>query len=177
MGTGRKIQAAKLDCWPQIKADYMSGHYSHRQLSQKYGCSEKTIQSKASREGWAAVRQAAADAAIEAALAETRAISSKTLVDVVRAAADLPERLALVLDAAGRDLSINGIKNAADALDKIQLILMRGGRIPTAAEEASQRTAAGRLQLERERLELEKQRQGTSGGVMIEIMGGDGYAE
>lgn len=54
--------------WNGIRAEYIAGSCTYRELAEKYGVSFRTLGARAKREGWASLRRQACDKHVTAAI-------------------------------------------------------------------------------------------------------------
>lgn len=113
--------------WRRIKADYIAGRGSLRELSEKYGVSFSTIQKKSMEEKWSVLRKKGRRKAEEKIIEAVVSKEVKKAIDIVDVADKLLRKITEVLEvvtstqdirhltSALKDLrEIKGIKSEAD---------------------------------------------------------------
>lgn len=87
-----------MDKWEQIKTEYVTTDIGLRSLAEKHGVSFSTIGKKASREGWATLRQQQGNT-VETALLEThKEIKVEEYKSLLKAAGALSDKLCQVVE-------------------------------------------------------------------------------
>lgn len=141
--------------WDEIKADYLSGELTVKELAEKYGVSTNQIYKKASSEGWKKtlekIRQKTEEKYV-ARVARTRARE----IDVI---ASSTEKLAVLLDRTVDELAeqptekrlrnLKGLAATASAIETNLQTTMKLLGIQTRAQEEAQKIARARLELDR----------------------------
>ena len=147
--------AIKYD-WAVIRADYVAGTASYKDLADKYGVSYRQITQIGRDEDWPALRieerKAIATKAIDIAADQ----KAESIANLMLASKKLAQRVVDdvdVLDGA-RDVSdiAKALKYAADTLAQLY-------GIQTPAQLHRQRMDEEKLKIERERLEMDKRKQ------------------
>ncbi len=160
--------------WGRIKQSYMSGK-SYKELSEKYGVSVKTIYNRASKEGWVAdkgkIQDEVGKKIVERAvrvrvrelekLMDANGLLIDTLVDVTTKMQG-ENVLQMAFDKAGSMKNVESLAKAIQTAVQTQRDLYK---LPTLdqdyrkkAEAQRKREAKEKVALERERLEIEKQK-------------------
>lgn len=142
--------------WETIRAEYIAGDASYRDLAAKYGVSYKQITTHGQNEKWAEdrkkVRQKAANRAADIVARQ----KARSLANVMLAADKLADRIALNVDVLdnSRDTSdlAKALKYTIDTISQVY-------GIQTPAQLHRQKMDEERLKLDRERFEAEKSRQ------------------
>lgn len=170
---GQREAISMATQWWRIKAAYLKGNVSYRELAEKYNLSERTIRNRASKEGWGKEKdkvEAEVSEAIHATAVRAREEQLIMLITandrMARALMDLTEQIAQdpkILLGAKQD------GKAADSISKAILTTVQCQRdlhkLPTLdqdmrkKEEAQRkREAKARMEIEREKLQLQKDR-------------------
>lgn len=144
--------------WEQIKAEYIAGGVSYRDLSAKYGVSYDLVTKKGREGEWNKAKQRVAQKATSKLVEITAGRQARSLSNIMTAADKLSSRLIDDMDAIAnaRDVSdiAKALKYAADTLAQVY-------GIQTPAQLHRQKMDEERLKLERERLEMDRKRQDT----------------
>ena len=161
--------------WGRIRQSYMAGK-SYKELSEKYGVSVKTIQNRASKEGWTKekgkireeVGQKIHERAVRVRVAELEKLMDAngmlidTLVDLTSRAQDIKQQNFMMFDKAGTMKNVECLAKAIQTAVQTQRDLYK---LPTLdqdyrkkAEAQRKRETKAKLDLEREKLEMEKQK-------------------
>lgn len=163
--------------WDQIKADYLSGEYTVRELAEKHGVSTNQIYKKVSSDGWKKtldkIRQKTEEKYV-ARVARTRARE----IDVIAGATS---KLGVLLDKTVDELaalptdkrlrSLKGIAATASAIETNLQTTMKLLGIQTKAQEEAQKIARARLELDRRKQRFaENQRTQDAGGTKVEYL-------
>ena len=149
------VEEQKRPPWDEIKADYLSGEMTVKELAQKYGASANQIYKRASSDGWKKtlekIRQKTEEKYV-ARVARTRARE----IDVIASATG---KLGILLDKTVDELSelptekrlrsLKGIAATASAIETNLQTTMKLLGIQTRAQEEAQRIARARLELDR----------------------------
>jgi hypothetical protein len=165
--------------WGRIKADFMKGGVTYKELAAKYGLSVKTIQNHASNEGWAKEKGTFREEIGKAMRA--RAVRAKIeeldkLITANERMADALMKLTEEIQKKPMILLGRGDGKAADAISKAILTTVQCQRdlykLPTLdqdmrkREEAQRkREAKAKMELEREKFELDKIRKQNETGA------------
>lgn len=144
--------------WETIRAEYVAGDASYKELAAKYGVSYKQITTRGHDEKWAAERQKVREKAANRAADIVARQKARSLANVMLAADKLANRIQLnadILDNA-RDTSdiAKALKYTIDTIHQVY-------GIQTPAQLHRQKMDEEKLKLERERLEMDKKRQDT----------------
>ena len=144
--------------WEQIKAEYIAGGVSYRDLSAKYGVSYDLVTKKGREGEWNKAKQRVAKKATSKLVEITAGRQARSLSNIMTAADKLSSRLIDDMDAIAnaRDVSdiAKALKYAADTLAQVY-------GIQSPAQLHRQKMDEERLKLERERLEMDRKRQET----------------
>lgn len=162
--------------WSAMKAEYIAGTATYRELAKKYGVALSTLQTHAKEGEWREGRRKYRDKVVTKALARTGARDAARLAklqkSVMRLADDMERAISdpeMPYKHVGSDegtptearLSVPNGKNLlalARALRETTAAMRDLYGISTRAEQLAQEQAAQRLQMERERLEMDKRR-------------------
>lgn len=162
--------------WSAIKTEYVSGKATYRELAKKYGVSFSTLQKRAKEEKWSEGRKKYRDRVVTKALTRTCARDAQRLAKLQKSAMLLATDIEKALkdpDVLYRHVGMtsdgpvdaklttpNGknLQAMARALRDITAAMRDLYGINTRAEQFAQEQGAARLQIEREKLEMEKRR-------------------
>lgn len=164
--------------WDKMRAEYVKGGVSYRDLCAKYGVGRSVLGQVAKREGWTKLRDKAAETARTEVAKRIGRQQGKDLAQMVRATESFAATLeglltALAENPEGLVADLRGVESIAGALRKTTDNLRELYGIPTEA----QKLARERLAIERERWKAEKAEKGNEKeGVVIRIEM-DGAAE
>ncbi len=149
--------------WTKIRAEWLKGKTTYKALAEKYGLSERTIRTRASKEGWKNQKRQIADK-VETELRErvvrTRVNHLERLIAANELLLEGLEKMAVLIQAQPEILFIDktgSIRNAesfAKALQTAAATQRDLYRLPT----IDQKFAAKKW---KEQLKLEKQKMGT----------------
>jgi uncharacterized protein YjcR len=180
--------AAKQVQWGRVRQSYMAG-MSYKELSQKYGVTVKTIQNRASKEGWVKekgkIREEVGEK-IHARIVRVRVAELEKLVDangkLIDVLVDLNTKLAEqtgkrnfsdLMDKAGSMKNVECLAKAIQTAVQTQRDLFK---LPTLDQDFRKKEAAQRkremkekLALEREKWEAEKAKAENGQGAEAEI--------
>ena len=161
--------------WGRIRQSYMAGK-TYKELSEKYGVSVKTIQNRASKEGWVKekgkiqeeVGQKIHERVVRVRVSELEKLMDAngrlidTLVDLTTKAQDAQQQNAMMFDKAGSMKNVECLAKAIQTAVQTQRDLYK---LPTLdqdfrkkAEAQRKREVKAKLEIEREKLEMEKQK-------------------
>lgn len=166
--------------WAQIEAEYVTGDITLQNLAEKYGCCRNIMYKHSRLGGWNLKRSSHRQKTMSKTLEASQNSGAASLTKIIEAATGLTEKVAAAIQFAENALTLKDCQTAAHTLESIGNLLMKTCRISTASEETARELALSRIEIERERLSMEKEKlsQGANGGVAIEIAGeADGYAE
>ena len=157
--------------WGRIRQSYMAGK-SYKELSEHYGVSVKTIQNRASKEGWTAekgkireeVGQKIHERVVRVRVAELEKLmdANGMLIDALLEMADVLKKkpIANMFDKAGTMKNAESFAKAIQTAVQTQRDLYK---LPTLdqdfrkkAEAQRKRETKAKLELDREKLEMEK---------------------
>lgn len=152
--------------WWRIKAAYLKGNVSYRELAEKYNLSERTIRNRASKEGWREERDK-----IETEVGQTiRATAARAREEQLQMLITANERMARSLMALTEDIERNpsillGNKKdgkAADSISKAILTTIQCQRdlhkLPTLEQDMRKKEEAQRKREAKAKLELEREK-------------------
>lgn len=141
--------------WDEIKADYISGEISVKELAQKYGVSANQIYKRASSDGWKKtlekIRQKTEEKYV-ARVARTRARELDVITEATGKMATLLKKTVEELDELPTEKRLRNLKGLAATASAIQTNMettMKLLGIQTPAQEAAQKIARARLELDR----------------------------
>ena len=141
--------------WEAIKADYLKGELTVKELAEKYGVSPNQIYKKASSDGWKKtlekIRQKTEEKYI-ARVARTRAREIDVIAGATEKMASLLAKTVDELDAQPTDKRLRNLKGLAATASAIETNLqttMKLLGIQTKAQEEAQKIARARLELDR----------------------------
>lgn len=187
--------------WGRIKAAYLKGDCTYKDLAKRYKVSERTIRNHASKEGWVKERdnlKTEVGQAIHARAKESRIENLEKLMKANNMVIDGLLALAQKIQTESADGKYSslfvddkgGLKNAESITKAIQTATMTQRdlyKLPTLdqdmqkkAEAQRKREAKARLDLDKEKFELDKQRKtqddSSEGGQIWEIVVPEGTA-
>lgn len=146
---------AKRPDWQQIKAEYIKGEMSVKELAEKYGVSANQIYKRASSDGWKKtmekIRQKTEEKYI-ARVARTRARELDVITEATGKMATLLNRTVDELTQQPTDKRLRNLKGLAATASAIQTNMettMKLLGIQTPAQEQAQKIARARLELDR----------------------------
>lgn len=148
--------------WDEIRADYLSGEYSVRELAEKHNASESMIYKKASKDGWKKMLDKIRQKADEKYIARAARIRARQLEVISGAAVQMAELLAKTvneLDEQPTDKRVKNLKGLSAVASAIQSntdTLMKIYGIQTPAQEAAQKIARQRLTLDQRKQRFEE---------------------
>lgn len=141
--------------WEEIKADYLTGELTVKELAEKYGVSTNQIYKKVSSEGWKKtlekIRQKTEEKYV-ARVARTRAREIDVIAGATERMASLLAKTVDELDAQPTDKRLRNLKGLAATASAIETNLqttMKLLGIQTRAQEEAQKIARARLELDR----------------------------
>ena len=142
--------------WDAIKAEYIAGGVSYKDLSSKYGVSYDLVTKKGREGKWNEAKQRVAKKATSKLVVIAADRQARSLSNIMTAADKLSNRLIDDMDAIAnaRDVSdiAKALKYAADTLAQVY-------GIQTPAQLHRQKMDEEKLKIERERLEMDKKKQ------------------
>ena len=162
--------------WGRIRQSYMAGK-NYKELSEKYHVSVKTIQNRASKEGWVKEKGKIKEEVgekIHARVVRVRVAELEKLIDangklidtlvtLTDRAADEKQTNCMMFDKAGSMKNVESLAKAIQIAVQTQRDLFK---LPTLDQDFRKKTEAQRkrenkekLAIEREKLELEKQKE------------------
>lgn len=144
--------------WETIRAEYVAGDASYKDLAAKYGVSYKQITTRGHDEKWAAERQKVREKAANRAADIVARQKARSLANVMLAADKLADRIQLNVDILDNARDTSDIAKALKyTIDTIHQVY----GIQTPAQLHRQKMDEEKLKLERERLEMDRKRQDT----------------
>lgn len=144
--------------WETIRAEYVAGDASYKELAAKYGVSYKQITTRGHDEKWAAERQKVREKAANRAADIVARQKARSLANVMLAADKLADRIQLNVDILDNARDTSDIAKALKyTIDTIHQVY----GIQTPAQLHRQKMDEEKLKLERERLEMDRKRQDT----------------
>lgn len=148
--------------WDAIKAEYIASDISQRQLAEKYGIPPGTVAKRAQQQGWKRLRDECVSKSSEKVvqkLADERAELARKGLEIGSQLADLSKQILANLKKGGLSrASADG--SEMDMLKTIQAWATMAKTLGVDEESIANRD---RLQLEREKLQIEKERSTTAG--------------
>ena len=192
--------------WKKIKADYITGDASYRDLAQKYNVSFRTLSDRAKREKWVDRRSKHRDKVVSKSVRRREKAQVESIVRLKSSA----DKLVRVLDQAAEADFYLGVTDVYDKKGQpvydvvegeyiprqVKVVDAKGFRAmvaamrdltdvvrnlydaPTRAEQISLELAMQRIELEKLREEkLAAEREKDDGRIVIEIEGTSEYAE
>lgn len=185
----------------ELRAEYITGNLSLREIARKYGIPERTVQDTSGREGWVRERREYRQSVVDRVKNTAAAAAADKLAGVCVAADMMVEHIESALadreifrkyvvrtmteSGAGEgyervnttDVRIldrsdtKSIRDMVEALQGITATIRNLYDIPTQAERHAQQIAAGHLRVAQARSQTQ------TGAIEITINGGDGYAD
>ena len=160
--------------WGRIRQSYMAGK-SYKELSEKYGVSVKTIQNRASKEGWTAekgkikeeVGQKIHERVVRVRVQELEKLMAAngylidTLMTLTIRAADEQQTNAMMFDKAGSMKNVEALAKAINTAVQTQRDLYK---LPTLDQDMRKKEAAQRKREMKEKLALEREKQKAQAG-------------
>lgn len=150
------------EIWDAIKADYLTGEYTVKELSEKYPKSANQIYKKVSSEGWKKTLDKIRQKTEEKYVARCARVRAREL-EVISSAA---VKLAVLLDMTVDELTaqpqeqrlknLKGLSATASAIQSNTETLMKLYGIQTPAQEAAQKIARQRLALDQRKQRFEE---------------------
>lgn len=148
--------------WDTIRAEYVAGGVTYKDLSEKYNVSYSQITKRGSDEGWPADREKARKKTANQAIDIATKQKARSLANIMLAADKMADRLAANIDILDSARDTSDIAKALKyTIDTIQQVY----GIQTPAQIHRQRMDEEKLKIERERFELEKKRQDAFGNT------------
>lgn len=144
--------------WDAIKAEYIAGGISQRELAKKHGITARMVSDHASRECWAKQRERCRAKAVAKAIDKVSTQKARSLANIMLAADKMADRLAANIDILDNARDTSDIAKALKyTIDTIHQVY----GIQTPAQLHRQKMDEEKLKLERERLEMDRKRQDT----------------
>ena len=172
--------------WGRVRQSFMAGK-SYKEISEKYGVSVKTIQNRASKEGWVKekgkikeeVGQKIHERVVRVRVRELEKLMDAngmlidTLVTLTERAADAEQTNKMMFDKAGSMKNVESLAKAIQVAVQTQRDLYK---LPTLdqdfrkkAEAQRKKEAKAKMEIEREKLEMEKQKAKDGQGIDTEV--------
>lgn len=149
------MEEHKRPDWDQVKADYLSGELTVKELAEKHGVSTNQIYKKVSSEGWKKTLDKIRQKTEEKYVARTARARAREIDVIARAT----EKLGVLLDKTVDELAaqstdkrlrnLKGIAATASAIETNLQTTMKLLGIQTKAQEEAQKIARARLELDR----------------------------
>ena len=150
------------EIWDAIKADYLTGEYTVKELSEKYPKSANQIYKKVSSEGWKKTIDKIRQKTEEKYVARCARVRAREIEVISGATGKLAELLAKTVDELDaqptekRLKNLKGIAATASAIETNLQTTMKLLGIQTKAQEEAQRIARARLKLEQRKQRFEE---------------------
>ena len=142
--------------WDAIKAEYIAGGISYRDLSAKYGVSTGQITTRSKQEGWIKARKRCQDRTVTKTIDIVSTQKARSLANIMLAADKLADRIQANVDILDNARDTSDIAKALKyTIDTIQQVY----GIQTPAQLHRQKMDEEKLALERKRLEMDIKRQ------------------
>lgn len=141
--------------WDQVKADYLSGELTVKELAEKHGVSTNQIYKKVSSEGWKKTLDKIRQKTEEKYVARTARARAREIEVIAGATAKLGVLLDKTVDELAaqptdkRLRNLKGIAATASAIETNLQTTMKLLGIQTKAQEEAQKIARARLELDR----------------------------
>lgn len=176
--------------WDEIRTKYIAGRQSCRELAEEYGIRAKMVSDRCAKEGWRADRKAYRESTGKKALAQASRAQARELAGLLRASDRMVQELERLLqdneqfyrylsgeetteERVFKKADTKAMRNVATALREMTSVMRNLYGLPTQAEAESQRVAAERLELEKEKTAQQK-----GGGAVVSLEGmPDEYSE
>lgn len=165
------------DVWDAIKADYLTGEYTVKELSEKYPVSANQIYKKVSSDGWKKTLDKIRQKTEEKYVARCARVRAREIEVIAGATGKLAELLAKTvneLDAQPTEKRLKNLKGIAATASAIETNLqttMKLLGIQTKAQEEAQRIARARLKLDQRKQRFsEEQKSQESSGAKVEYV-------
>lgn len=163
--------------WDQVKADYLSGELTVKELAEKHGVSTNQIYKKVSSEGWKKTLDKIRQKTEEKYVARTARARARE-IDVIAGAT---AKLGVLLDKTVDELAaqptdkrlrnLKGIAATASAIETNLQTTMKLLGIQTKAQEEAQKIARARLELDRRKQRFaENQKAQDASGTKVEYV-------
>lgn len=146
--------------WDAIKAEYIAGGVTYKELSSKYGIPEKTIRNTASRKNWTKDRDKVGTHVGQALLTRAREAREGQLDDLITASTTWTSALRAVVESMSKEPALimgdlNGARAISNSLATMTDVLYKLNRIKTPMEEAKIKIDEARLKWEKEKWKAE----------------------
>lgn len=139
--------------WNTIKAEYIAGGISYRELAEKYGVSESTLKKKAAKEKWTELRNQAGtetELKIVDTISEEQADTAVSAVSLINDSA--MNMLKQIADETAKGVNANKIKAYSLALNRLKDVL----NIKSDIDEEEQRARINNLNRQAEKDNTDK---------------------
>ena len=142
--------------WDAIKAEYIAGGISYRELAAKHGASKGQITTRSQQEGWIKARERCRDKTVTKTIDIVATQKARSLANVMLAADKLASRIQTNVDILDNARDTSDIAKALKyTIDTIHQVY----GIQTPAQLHRQKMDEERLALDKQRLEMERKRQ------------------
>lgn len=174
--------AKKRPSWEELKAEYVTGNMSYRQLAQKHKISPHQLMNRGCKEGWFELRKQNGQKVL-AKLTDkvnnekvnklaTIAESADKMADTIHRVMEDTDQFFRRTNLAGEEIvsqkaDTKAMKELASAMKDLTSVLRNVYNIPTEAESISLQIARERLEIEKKNAEREEDMGVTTGIVLI----------
>ena len=174
--------AKKRPSWEELKAEYITGNMSYRDLAKKHKMSAPLIMKRGVKEGWFGLRKQNGQK-VMAKLTErvneekvnklaTIAESADKMADTIHRVMEDTDQFFRRTNLAGEEIvsqkaDTKAMKELASAMKDLTSVLRNVYNIPTEAESISLQIARERLEIEKKNAEREEDMGVTTGIVLI----------
>lgn len=174
--------AKKRPSWEELKAEYITGNMSYRDLAKKHKMSAPLIMKRGGKEGWFELRKQNGQK-VMAKLTErvnnekvnklaTIAESADKMADTIHRVMEDTDQFFRRTNLAGEEIvsqkaDTKAMKELASAMKDLTSVLRNVYNIPTEAESISLQIARERLEIEKKNAEREEDMGVTTGIVLI----------
>lgn len=174
--------AKKRPSWDELKAEYVTGNMSYRELSEKYKISHSLIMKRAAKEKWTTARKKNGIKVIEKLTNKVNNEKVNKLATIAESADKMADTIHRVMEdtdqffrrtnLAGEEIvsqkaDTKAMKELASAMKDLTSVLRNVYNIPTEAESISLQIARERLEIEKKNAEREEDMGVTTGIVLI----------
>ena len=142
--------------WDAIKAEYIAGGISQRELAEKYGVTPRMVADHCARDGWVKDKEKCRRKTVAKAVDIVAAQQARSLANIMLAADKLANRIQTNVDILDNARDTSDIAKALKyTIDTIHQVY----GIQTPAQLHRQKMDEERLALDKQRLEMERKRQ------------------
>lgn len=147
--------------WDAMRAEYIAGGVTYKELASKYGLSERTVRTYASRKGWKTERDKVETKAGQNVLARACENKTRELEALMGAASKWTQTIQEIVEAVSANPTalivenMRGMGELSRSIATMTDVMLRLNRISTPAEEERMETSRARLKLEREKWNAE----------------------